>query len=105
MLNCFSHVQLFVTLWTIACQTPLYGSLQARTLEWVAMPRSLYLGAPIFDVLGGSVGEEFACNVRDLDVILGLGGSLGEGNGYQLQYSGLKNSMNCIVYGVAKSQT
>ena len=25
--------------------------------------------------------------------------------GYPLQYSGLKNSMNCIVHGVAKSQT
>ena len=23
MLNCFTHVQLFVTLWTVACQAPL----------------------------------------------------------------------------------
>ena len=23
MLSCFSHVQLFVTLWTVACQAPL----------------------------------------------------------------------------------
>ena len=29
----------------------------------------------------------------------------GEGNGYLLQYSGLENSMNCIVHGVAKSRT
>ena len=30
-----------VTLWTIACQAPLsMGILQARTLEWVAMPSS-----------------------------------------------------------------
>jgi len=82
-----------------------YGILQARALEWVAMPPSLYLGDPIFGFPGGSVGEEFACSVRDLDAILGLGGSLGEGNGYQFQYSGLKNSVNCIVHGVAKSQT
>ena len=27
------------------------------------------------------------------------------GNGYPLQYSGLKNSVDCIVHGVAKSQT
>ena len=33
------------------------------------------------------------------------GRSPGEGNSYQLQYSGLENSMNCIVYGVTKSQT
>ena len=37
----FSHVWLFVTLWTVACQAPLsMGSLQARTLGWVAMPSS-----------------------------------------------------------------
>ena len=29
----------------------------------------------------------------------------GEGNGYLLQYSGLENSMVCIVHGVAKSRT
>jgi len=34
-----------------------------------------------------------------------LGRSPGEGNGYPLQYSGLENSMDCIVHGVAKSQT
>ena len=31
--------------------------------------------------------------------------SSGEGKGYQLQYSGLENSMDCIVHGVAKSWT
>ena len=41
MLNCFSHVQLFVTLWTVAHQAPLSMEiLQARILEWVAMPSS-----------------------------------------------------------------
>ena len=34
-----------------------------------------------------------------------LGRSLGEGKGYPLQHSGLENSMDCIVHGVAKSQT
>ena len=29
--------------------------------------------------------------------------SAGEGTGYPLQYSGLENSMDCIVHGVAKS--
>ena len=31
--------------------------------------------------------------------------SSGEGNSYPLQYSGLENSMDCIVHGVAKSWT
>ena len=35
----------------------------------------------------------------------GLGRSPGEGKGYPLQYSGLENSMDCTVHGVAKSQT
>ena len=29
----------------------------------------------------------------------------GEGKGYQLQYSDLENSMDCIVHGVTKSRT
>ena len=31
--------------------------------------------------------------------------STGEGNGYPLQYSGLENSMDCTIHGVAESQT
>ena len=38
--------------------------------------------------------ERYACNSWDLSLILGLGRSPGEGNGYQLQYSGLENSMD-----------
>ena len=41
VLRCFSHVLLFVTPWTVARQAPLpMGILQARILEWVAMPSS-----------------------------------------------------------------
>ena len=40
----------------------------------------------------GSAGKESACNTGDLYSIPGLGRSLGEWNGYPLQYSGLKNS-------------
>ena len=41
LLRLFSCVQLFVTLWTVAHQAPLsMGVLQARILEWVAMPSS-----------------------------------------------------------------
>ena len=31
--------------------------------------------------------------------------SPGEGKGHPLQYSGLENSMDCVVHGVAKSRT
>ena len=34
--SCFSRFQLFSAPWTVACS--LHGILQARILEWVAMP-------------------------------------------------------------------
>ena len=37
--------------------------------------------------------------------IPGLGSSPGGGKVYPLQYSGLEDSMDCIVYGVSRSQT
>ena len=52
-----------------------------------------------------SVGKESTCNTGDPGSIPGLGRFPGEGKGYPLQYSGLENSMDCIVHGVAKSQT
>ena len=52
-----------------------------------------------------SVGKESACNARDPGSIPGSGRSPGEGNGYPLQYSGLENSMDCMVHGAVKSQT
>ena len=60
----------------------------------------LCLGFP-----SGSVGKESACKAGDLGSIPGLGRSPGEGKGYPLKYSGLKNSKDYVVYGVAKSQT
>ena len=47
-----------------------------------------------------------SCNAGDPGLIPGSGRSPGEGRGYPLQYSGLENSMDCIVVdGVAKSLT
>ena len=48
---------------------------------------------------GGSAGKESVCNVGDLGSIPGLGRSLGEMNSHPLQYFGLENSMDHIVYG------
>ena len=64
------------------------------------LPSLAFLGFP-----GGSAGKESACNVGDLGSVPGLGRSPGEENGNSLQYSGLKNSMDFIVPGVAKSWT
>ena len=52
-----------------------------------------------------SVGKESAFNAGNPGMIPGLGRSIAEGKGYSLQYSGLENSMDCIVHEVAKGQT
>ena len=49
--------------------------------------------------------KESVCSVGDLGSIPRLRRSSGEGKGYPLQYSGLENSMGCIVRGVAKNWT
>ena len=38
-------------------------------------------------------------------MIPGLGRPPGEGKSYPFQYSGLENSMECVVHGVSKSRT
>ena len=52
-----------------------------------------------------SVGKESPCNAGDPGSIPGLGRSPREGKGYPLQCSGLENSVDCIVHGVAKNRT
>ena len=60
-----------------------------RTRDRLHTP--VFLGFP-----GGSAGKELACSAGQLGSISGLGGFLGEGNGYPLQYSGLENSTDCV---------
>ena len=50
-----------------------------------------------------SVGKESTCNAGHPGSIPRLETSAREGIGYPLQYSGLENSMDCIVHGVAKN--
>ena len=64
------------------------------------LPTPVFLGFP-----GGSAGKESACNAGDLGSIPGWGRPPEEGNDYSLQYSGLEKSTDCIVHGVANSQT
>ena len=54
---------------------------------------------------GGSAGKESTCNAGDLGLIPGWGRFPREGKGYPFQYSGLENSMDCIVHRVTKSRT
>ena len=53
----------------------------------------------------GSADKESNCNGGNWGLIPGLGRSPGEGKGYPFQYSDLEKSTDCIVHGVAKSQT
>ena len=50
-----------------------------------------------------SVGKESTCKAGDPGLIPGSGIFTGERKGDPLQYSGLENSMDCIVLGVATS--
>ena len=74
------------------------GSGRSRRRD--RLSTTVFLGFP-----GGSAGKESTCNAGDLGSIPGWEDSPGEGKGYLLQYSGLENSIDCVVHGVAKSQT
>ena len=86
---------------------------ETRFDSWVGkiLWRRDRLPTPVFlGFLDGSDSKESACNAGDLGSIPGLGRSLGEGNGYPLQYSGLEKYMDrgtwqATVHGIAKSQT
>ena len=60
----------------------------------------IFLGFPC-----ASAGKESTCNEGDMGSIPGLGRSPGEGNSYPFQYSVLENFMDCIVHGIAESDT
>ena len=50
--------------------------------------------------MSGSAGKECTCKDVDLGLIPGLGRSPRKGKGYPFQYSGLENSVHCIVSSV-----
>ena len=82
-----------------ACNAADPGSIPGSRRS-VAVPTPIFLGFPY-----GSTGKESVCNTGDLGSIPGLGRSPGEGNSYPPQYSGLEDSMDCVVHGVTKNQT
>ena len=69
-------------------------------MERIKHPTSRSKGFPC-----GSAGKESPAVQESWVRFPGLGRSPGEGMGYPLQNSGLENSMDCIVHGVAKSWT
>ena len=85
-----------------ACNAGDPGLISGQKICWRKnrLPTPVFLGFPC-----GSAGKESICNAGDLGSIPGLGRSPGEGKGNPLQYSGLENSTDCIVYGVMKSRT
>ena len=60
-------------------------------------PTPVFLGFP-----GSSDGKESTCIAGDLGSIPELGRFSGKGNSYPLQYSGLENSLDCIVHRALK---
>ena len=86
------------------CNSGDPGSIpgSGRSIHWRRdkLPTPALLGFPC-----GLIGKESACNAGDLGSVPGLGRHPGEGKGYPLQYSGLENSMDCIVHGISKSRT
>ena len=89
----------------LQCRRPRFN-FSVRKICWRrdGLSTPIFLGFPC-----GSNGKKkknkSASNERDLDSVSGLGRSPGEGKGYPLQYSGLENSMDYIVHGVAKTWT
>ena len=77
-------------------------NFSVREIHWRRdrLPTTVFLAFPC-----GLTGKESICNARDLGSIPGLGRFPGEGKGYPLQYSGLENSMECIVHRVTESDT
>ena len=86
----------------------LHWQVDSLPLSYLGSSKKAYLRlkfATSTQLPCGSAGKESTCNAGDLGLIPGLGKSPGERKGYPLQYSGLENSMDYIVYGVAKSWT
>ena len=83
-----------------AMQETWFNSRVGKIWRKDRLPTPVFLGFP-----GDSDSKESACSMADLGLIPGLERSPEEGNCYPLQYSGLENSMDCIVNGVTKSRT
>ena len=119
MLSHFSHVRLFVMLWTVAHQSPLsmefssqeywsglpcpspgdlpYPWIEPVTLKSPALAGVFFTTSAILGFSDGLVDKESPCSAGDTEEVCstpGSGRSPGVGNGKPLWYSCLKNPMN-----------
>ena len=110
-----SCVQLFATLWTIACRAPPLtmgfpeqeyrrglpfpspGNLLDPAIKLTSLV-SPALQETVFTVFT-SDSKNSICNAGDLGSVPRLGRFPGEGKGYPLQYSGLENFMDYGSWG------
>ena len=103
------HIKCSLCLWSVVIKTLFYqihGGQAAPFRRWAVVASEFSVRTKkkkkmCFE----EPDKDSTCNEGDLGSIPGLGRSPGEGKGYPLQYSGLENSMDCIVHGVAKSRT
>ena len=96
------HIFIFKKIFNLRIIALQYCAHICHILTWI-----IYILKGILILIqgfpGGSDGKESTCHIGYLGSIPGLGRFPGEGKGFALQYSGLENSMDCIVHGVAKS--
>ena len=96
-------------LWNLYAGQEATVRTEHGTKDWFKIGKRVHQGCILSPCLfnlgfpGSSVGKQSACNARDSGSISGLGRSAGEAIGYPLQYSGVENSMACIVHGFSKS--
>ena len=85
---------------------PTMQETPAGFLGWEdVLEKGLATHSSILGLPCGSAGKESTCNEGDLGLIPDLGRCPGDEKGYPLQYSGLQNSMDCIVSGVVESDS
>ena len=92
ILGCFHPVQLSETIWTVDHQVPLFMGF-SRQEYWSGLPCPPAGDLPNPGIKPMSFVSP-ACDVGDPGLIPGSEASLGEGNGYALQYSCLENPVD-----------
>ena len=85
-----------------SCYLVLLFYLCSFNLCWSTFLKFLWISNIHLGFHGSSAGKESTCSAGDPSSTPGLERPPGEGEGYPLQYSGLENSVDCIVHGVTK---
>ena len=97
--------------WMASLAQCIWVWINSRSWWWTGKPGMLQFTGPQrvgqdwTSEQNWTAGKESPCHVGDLGSIPGLRRSPGYGKGYPVQYSGLENSMDCIVHGVAEGCT